>query len=309
MQDTIDAATLLNTDWPPPILVGYTTRDLLTYALGIGCSDLRYVHEDCTDFAAFPTYPAVLGFKGDAIDVVSFPSPAMMQQPMPMLPGTRVVLDAERYIECVRPLPTEGASLSLRTKLVGVLQKGKGAVIQTESELVDSDDQLLYRLQAASFAVGATGFTSAGVSHSAAIEAPARPPDAEREQRVSEAQAQLYRLSGDYNPLHVDPAIAQMSGFDRPILHGLCSLGFAVRAVLDECAGGDASRFRCVRARFAAPVLPGQTLTTRMWRTSAPGAPTRVVFETVVAETGATAIKHAYVDLVAQDGESAASRL
>ena len=89
------------------------------------------------------------------------------------------------------------------------------------------------------------------MSHSVEIEAPTRPPDAEREQHVSEAQAQLYRLSGDYNPLHVDPAVAQMSGYDRPILHGLCSLGFAVRAVLDECAGaggGDASRFRCVRA-------------------------------------------------------------
>ena len=65
------------------------------------------------------------------------------------------------------------------------------------------------------------------------------------------------------------------------------TLGFAVRAVLDECAGGDVSRFRCVRARFAAPVLPGQTLRTRMWRTSAPGAPARIVFETVVFETGA----------------------
>ena len=293
MEDEVDAGALLNTEWPEPILVGYNRRDLLLYALGVGCDELCFIHEDSPDFAAFPTYPAVLGFKGDATDVVTFPSPAMMASPTPFLPGTRVILDAERYIECVRPLPPDGASLSLRTKLVGVLQKGKGAVLQTESELSDADGQLLYRLQAASFAVGARGFRSAGVAHSRPAEPPARPCDCMREQRVSEGQAQLYRLSGDYNPLHVDPAVAQMSGYEKPILHGLCSLGFAVHAVLNECAGGDAARFKAVRARFAAPVLPGQTLRTKMWRQGAG----RVLFETEVAETGTAAIKHAYVDL------------
>ena len=92
---------------------------------------------------------------------------------------------------------------------------------------------------------------------------------------------------------HVDPAVAQMSGYEKPILHGLCSLGFAVHAVLNECAGGAAARFKAVRARFAAPVLPGQTLRTKMWRQGAG----RVLFEPEVAETGTAAIKHAYVDL------------
>ena len=291
--EELDAATLLDHQWPEPIPVCYSQRDLLLYALGVGCDELCFVHEDSPAFAAFPTYPAVLGFKGDALDVVSFPSPAMMQQPIPFLPGTRVILDAERYIERVRPLPSEGGSLQLRTRLVGVLPKGKGAVLQTESELSDANGALLYRMQAASFAVGATGFKPAGVVHSRPAEPPARPCDCMREQRVSEGQALLYRLSGDYNALHVDPDVAQMSGFERPILHGLCSLGFAVHAVLQECAAGDAARFRAVRARFAAPVLPGQTLRTRMWRQAAG----RVIFETEVVETGAAAIKHAYVDL------------
>ena len=101
-----------------------------------------------------------------ALDVVSFPSPAMMQQPMPFLPGTRVILDAERYIERVRPLPPDGGSLQLRTKLVGVLPKGKGALLQTVSELSDASGALLYRLQAASFAVGAKDFKPSGVVHS-----------------------------------------------------------------------------------------------------------------------------------------------
>ena len=164
--DELDAATLLDHAWPEPILVCYNRRDLLLYALGIGCDELCFVHEDSSAFAAFPTYPAVLGFKGDALDVVSFPSPAMMQSPMPFLPGTRVILDAERYIERVRPLPTDGGSLLLRTKLVGVLPKGKGALLQTESELSDASGTLLYRLQAASFAVGAKGFKRAGMVHS-----------------------------------------------------------------------------------------------------------------------------------------------
>ena len=164
MPDELDAATLLDHAWPEPIPVCYNRRDLLLYALGIGCDELCFVHEDSSAFAAFPTYPAVLGFKGDALDVVSFPSPAMMQSPMPFLPGTRVILDAERYIERVRPLQTEGGSLQLRTKLVGVLPKGKGALLQTESELSDASGTLLYRMQAASFAVGAKGFKGAGVS-------------------------------------------------------------------------------------------------------------------------------------------------
>ena len=149
MPDELDAATLLDHAWPEPIPVCYNRRDLLLSPTSVR----RAVPaEDSSAFAAFPTYPAVLGFKGDALDVVSFPSPAMMQSPMPFLTGTRVILDAERYIERVRPLQTEGGSLQLRTKLVGVLPKGKGALLQTESELSDASNTLLYRMQAASFA-------------------------------------------------------------------------------------------------------------------------------------------------------------
>ena len=122
MPDELDAATLLDHAWPEPIPVCYNRRDLLLYALSIGCDELCFVHEDSSAFAAFPTYPAVLGFKGDALDVVSFPSPAMMQSPMPFLPGTRVILDAERYIERVRPLHTEELCPNAHGSRAGIQQ-------------------------------------------------------------------------------------------------------------------------------------------------------------------------------------------
>lgn len=113
-------ATFVSDQWDNGVLVSCNRRDLLTYALGIGCSDLHYVYEGHADFAAFPTYPVVLGFKGDATDVVTFPSPAMMEGPFIQLPGANFFLDAERYIEMVRPLPADGGSFTLKSRIAGV---------------------------------------------------------------------------------------------------------------------------------------------------------------------------------------------
>lgn len=218
-----------------------------------------------------------------------------------MLPGTRTLLDGERYIEMVAPLPAEGGSLTLRSRLVGVHAKGKGALLTTESELRDGSGALLYRLHAGAYAVGAAGFRDEGRTLAAAAPAPARAPDCVHEERVGDGQAQLYRLSGDYNPLHVDPTVAGLSGFGAPILHGLCTLGFATRAVLERCAAGEPARFRSVRARFVGTVAPGDTLRTSMWldgarvafvtdATPAGGAPKRVVANACVELVGEAAL-------------------
>ena len=296
--ETIDTSALIDADWREGVLVSCNRRDLILYALGIGCTELRFIHEDADGFAPFPTYPVVLGFKGDAVDVVTFPSPAMMAaQPMVALPGIRTVLDAERYIEMVRPLPEEGGSFSIRSKVVSVQKKGKGAVVHIESELRGEGDELFYRLHAGAFAVGARGFTSSGTPPAMLAqdvpELPKRPPDAVSEQTVGVQQAQLYRLSGDYNPLHVDPDAAAMAGFEQPILHGLCTLGFAVRMVLGRFAAGDeAAAFRAVRCRFVGPVMPGETLVTKMWLDGA-----KVYFRTEVKERAKVAIANAFVEL------------
>ncbi|KAL1527755.1 hypothetical protein AB1Y20_009140 [Prymnesium parvum] len=288
----------MDTDWRDEVLVSYTRRDLILYALGIGCSDLRFVYEDADGFSPFPTYPVVLGFKGDAIDVVPFPSPAMMQtQPMVELPGVRTVLDAERYIELVKPLPSEGGSFNLRSKVVSIQQKSKGALIHFESELRNQHDELFYRLVAGAFAIGAHSFSSAGTPPAALasdVQLPTRSPDAMLEEVVGLQQAQIYRLSGDYNALHIDPDAAQMAGFDKPILHGLCTLGIAVRMVLSKFAPEEkaCTEFKAVRCRFVGPVRPGETLLTKMWVDGS-----KILFTTEIKELSKVVIANAFVQL------------
>eukprot|EP00038_Savillea_parva_P011070 m.194884 g.194884 ORF g.194884 m.194884 type:complete len:297 (-) comp19316_c0_seq1:147-1037(-) len=271
--------------------VSYLTRDLLLYAVGIGSSNRRYTYEYDDDFEAFPTYPLVLGFKGTDQDVVDFPSETMQNGPRtPSLPGVRVGLDGERFIERIRPLPTDGGEFTLKSRLVGVHKRGSGASLETEAVIVGEDGLEYYRIITGTFLVGAKGFTDAGVTHSQSIKPPSQSPDKVVELDVPEHQAQLYRLSGDYNPLHIDPDFATSAGFPKPILHGLCSLGMSCRAVLDAYCDGAADRFKAIRVRFAAPVLPGNALRIEMWAMG-----DRIVFQT--KSNGKTVINNAYVDL------------
>ena len=210
--ETIDAAQYLSSSWHEAA-VSYTQRDLLTYAVGIGCEELRYIWELDGDFAAFPTYPIVLEFKGTSHDVVSFPSPTMMESPvmaMPPLPGTRVILDGERYIEKLADLDPDGCECVLKSKLVGVHARRSGASIELQSLLVDAATGTpLYRFVSSSFAVGAKGFKGAGKEHFTSVKPPKGvAPDAVEEMVTHANQTALYRLSGDYNPLHLDPEFA-----------------------------------------------------------------------------------------------------
>ena len=284
-----DTSGDISSEFGEPLPVSYNTRDLIIYALGIGCTELKYVYEDDMDFAAFPTYPIVLAFKGTDTDVLTFPSPAMATQDMVMLPGFKTVLDGERYIEMVNPLPTEPTELFLKSKNIGVHKKGKGGLVESESILVDGSGKVYYRFISGAFYVGAKGFTDSGVTHSASITPPQRAPDAVEEQATGPFQTHLYRLSGDYNPLHIDPDMAVGMGFKEPILHGLCSLGHAARACLSAFGDNDPANFKALKLRFASPVLPGQTLVTSMWKDGP-----KVIFETKVKETGKVVINNAF---------------
>jgi len=273
--------------------VSYNRKDLILYAVGIGCNDLPFVYENAPGFAAFPTFPIILPFKGTSIDVVSFPSPAMMEtMNTPPLPGTKVGLDGERYLEVLNPLPLEG-TFQLKSKVIGIHKRGQGALVENEVTL--SDEKATYvRIVSGVFLVGAKNFTpeSAGQTNSESVKIPAREPDAIEETVTSPYQTHIYRLSGDYNPLHIDPRFAKISGFQEPILHGLCSLGVATRAVIKTYAGNDASQFKAVKLRFAKPVLPGETLVTRMWKEG-----NKVIIEVLVKERNLVVINNAYIEL------------
>ena len=296
----METASFLSAEWVEQP-VAYNTRDLLLYALGVGCTKLRHTFEQDMDFEAFPTYPVVLSFKGPDVDVVDFPSDTMIEGPeMPELPGWMgVALDGERYIEKVEPLDPEGGELTLRSRLVGIHKRGSGASVETESELLDEDGAVLYRMVSGSFLVGADGFADSGVSHSETVEPPARPADRVVEVETSAQQAALYRLSGDYNPLHIDPDTAEAFGFEQPILHGLATLGLTARAVLEEFGGSDAARWRAMKVRFAAPVLPGEALVVEMWEEGEE----RVVVLVKSKASGVVVINNCYVQLQpAEDG-------
>lgn len=204
--------------------VSYNQRDLLIYALGIGAPELKFIHEEAEDFSAFPTYPLALAFKGDSADVVPFP-PASLGSLLGSLDGVTVAVDAECSIESLAPLPTRGGSFALRTEVCGIEPKASGALVYSESELISSSGESLARIRSAVFAVGVRAATRQGVSFSERVPTPTRKADAEVSETITEQQAHIYRLSGDYNPLHVCPEVAKMSGFERPILHGRCEGG------------------------------------------------------------------------------------
>lgn len=268
----------------------YDSKDLALYALGVGASvvnpsDLKFLYESHEDFVGLPTYFILAG--------MCMESPLI---PNAMPAGKHAdftnILHGEQYIEFVGDFPGTEGEFTTRSYVCDLLDKGSSAVGIVNSEIYQNK-QLMARTQQHIFVLGQGGFGGPRNSKQA-IEvqtAPKRAPDAVVEQRTAEDQAALYRMSGDLNPLHIDPNVASVSGHPKPILHGLASLGFSARHVLAKYGGNDSSNFKALKARFVKPVLPGQTLVTEMWVEGK-----RVHFQTKVKETGNAVIAGAYVD-------------
>src|SRR5438094_6902832 len=197
----------------------YTERDVMLYALGVGCGtdDLQFTYERdlrvLPTFAVIPSFPAMLNL-GGAMDV----NPAM-------------VLHGEQRIELHAEIPTSG-TITTTPMVKAIYDKGKGALVVVETESVDQKGRLLFRNTSGIFARGEGGFGGERGPSGPRNTPPDRPPDKSIAMKTLPQQALLYRLSGDMNPLHADPDFAKLGGYDRPILHGLCTFGHAGRAVL-----------------------------------------------------------------------------
>jgi acyl dehydratase len=175
-----------------------------------------------------------------------------------------MLVHGEQSVTLHGSLPAEGAVISVTT-VTGIYDKGSGAVLATETVASDQNSgQPLYTTTSSAFIRGEGGF-GGDRGPSGRVEFPEREPDHKVTYQTRTDQALLYRLSGDRNPLHSDPKFAAMGGFDKPILHGLCSFGFTGRALLHTLCGSDPDRFTSMAARFSKPVIPGQALTVMIW--------------------------------------------
>jgi len=277
----------------PPLESSYDKRDLALYALAIGAAedptnarDLRHVYEFHGEgFVPFPTYavvPALTAVMNLAKDGHQAPG---------MNYGIDRLLHGEQLTELLGPLP-EQAKLTHRATIKDIFDKGKNALVVTEIISSDADGTPLIRNEFTALIRGAGGFGGDRGPSADVNVPPDRAPDAVAEERTHQNQALLYRLTGDWNPLHADPDFAKAVGFERPILHGLCSFGYASRAVLSHFAA-DARLMKSIKVRFAESVYPGETLVTEMWK----DGPTRILFRTKVKERDKVVLSNAAIEL------------
>jgi acyl dehydratase len=250
-------------NWPfEEIEQTYTVKDSIIYALGVGLGqepcDMRqlpYVFEEA-EFCSVPTMAAVLAGPG-----------FWARDPATGIDWKKI-LHGEQGITIHKPLPP-AATLTARTRVIDMLDKGegKGALIFTERDLTNKDTSEVHAtLSGTSFARGNGGFGGPAKPQPQPHVLPDREPDVTWDFTTITQSALLYRLSGDYNPLHADPTVAHTAGFKAPILHGLCSLGVAGHAILRCFCDYDSSRFKSLKLRFSSPVYPGETLRTQMWK-------------------------------------------
>jgi len=204
-----------------------------------------------------------------------------------------MVLHGEQAIEVPAPIPAEGTVITTPT-IKAVYDKGKGAVVVVGTESVDEKGTVLFRATSSIFVRGEGGFGGDRGPSGARNVPPDRPPDKSVSYKTLPQQALIYRLSGDMNPLHADPDFAAMGGFDKPILHGLCTYGHAGRAVLAAYCGNDPARLKSFEVRFSGVVFPGETITTNMWQVE----PGKIVL-TAKTERGEAVLTSAAAGVVA----------
>jgi len=258
----------------------YRDRETILYALGVGMGadpldeqELAFVFEN--GLKAMPTLATVVAWGAGDFGATGV--------------NYLMVVHGEQRLTIHAPMPA-GADILADWRITDCIDKGaaKGAILYAETVLSDkTTGEKLATLLSGTFARGDGGFGGPVSGGPAPHATPDRPPDAECALPTRPDQALLYRLTGDRNPLHADPRIARMAGFERPILHGLCTYGVCCRAVLRTFAAYDPARLKAFDVRFSAPVFPGETIVTRMWRDGS-----TISFDAKAAERGVTVIKN-----------------
>jgi acyl dehydratase len=240
------------------VSVSWTSTDALLYAvtLNFGAGDLEYVTENSIGVAqrVVPTFPVVVGGRaGSALDKIGTYDPAML-------------VHGRQAVTLHKPVPVE-ATVTLQQKVVAMHDKGSAAVVVLETTATDEvDGRPMYTVIASLFIRGEGGWGGERGPSGPQNAPPDRTPDHQITYQTSPDQALIYRLNGDRNPLHSDPSFAALGGFDRPILHGLCTFGFTGRGLLATLCDGDSMRFRHIEGRFVSPVVPGEALVVSAWK-------------------------------------------
>lgn len=274
-----------------PTTIRYTEHDAALYALAIGAAEdtgsqaeLQYTYElHAEGFNCFPTF------------ATTFPLQTLTQ--MADIPGQGInlmeVIHGEQYLEVLSPLPASGV-MQNEAMISHVYDKGSGAIIVADIVSSDAAGQRVALNRASIFVRGRGNFGGERGPSGKHDMVPEREADATRRQKTRGNQALLFRLaSGDLNPMHADARFATLLGFERPILHGLCTYGYAARAVLSAFGADDPLRFRSIKARFSRHLFPGETIETAMWQVS----DTHIQFESRVVEREELILTHGAVML------------
>jgi acyl dehydratase len=253
-----------------PVTYEWSSKDCLLYAVGVGSGldELAFTTENSEGVTqrVLPSFAVIAG------------GGAPVMRSAGDIDMTKLV-HGEQAFEVFGPIPTDG-KVSSTSRITGIFDKGKGAVIETETVSVDAATGApRFNTRSSVFIRGAGGFGGERGSSASGPAIPESPPDHVVSYATRIDQALIYRLSGDRNPLHSDPSFAHRAGFPEPILHGLCTYGFTGRALLHALCASDPARFRSMAGRFTSPVLPGEELAIHIWATGDGQA----VFRTKVA--------------------------
>jgi acyl dehydratase len=250
----------LPSEWSDWFERSWTSKDTLLYSLGVGAGatdptgfELEFTTENSQKVTqrALPTMAVILGGAGGGFrDIGTF--------------NAALLVDGGRTVTWHSEIPVEG-KIKSRGRTLGIFEKGKNAIVRSESESVDAESgEPIFNIKSHIVLRGEAPFGGQEDSVEK-IAYPDTKPDVEVTYETRSDQALLYRLNGDRNPLHSDPEHAKMAGFPKPILHGLCTYGFTGRALLHGLAGSDPAKLKMMKGQFSKPVMPGDTLTVQMW--------------------------------------------